>query len=227
MRILFTFLLSGWMLFSFAQKRTIDIKGVKELSFGIPGNLYLKQGKSERFEIECDDDIFDDIEFERRGNKLIITKENYRWGSGWKNSEVKIYMTAKELEKISVSGSGSLESEDQWVTENLSLSISGSGDMKIGIKSKKLELRISGSGSAYLNGDVEEATAKISGSGKAKAADLTVANFKASISGSGSCYVTVTDEIKASISGSGSVYYSGNPDKVQSNSSGSGKIRKQ
>jgi len=48
----------------------------------------------------------------------------------------------------------------------------------------------------------------------------------ASISGSGSVYITANQEIDERISGSGGVYYKGNPDKVSSRASGSGKVRK-
>ena len=98
--------------------------------------------------------------------------------------------------------------------------------MELELASDDMEMRISGSGSIRLGGNAEEAEARISGSGKVKAEDLTVKVFSARISGSGSCYITATDEIEASISGSGSVYYAGDPDRVISNSSGSGKVRK-
>ncbi len=227
MKSLFTILFSTLVLFSFGQKRTIDMQGFKELSLGVPGTLYLKQGNSESVEIECDDDIFDKIEFKLSGDELIIKKEgNWNWRDGWRRSEVDIYVTMKEIEEISVSGSGTIESQGTLKTKDLRLAVSGSGDMELDIESEELDLRISGSGSINLNGDATEAEAKISGSGRVKADDLTVKIFEASISGSGSCYINVTDEVSANISGSGSVYYSGNPDKVYSNSSGSGKIRK-
>jgi len=98
--------------------------------------------------------------------------------------------------------------------------------MDLDIDSDDLETKISGSGSIVLAGDANDASARISGSGKVKAEGLSVKTFEARISGSGSCYITVEEEIEASISGSGSVYYAGDPNRVISNSSGSGKVRK-
>ncbi len=46
------------------------------------------------------------------------------------------------------------------------------------------------------------------------------------ISGSGNVEINVKDELDATISGSGSVSYKGSPSKVNSNASGSGKVRK-
>jgi len=210
-----------------AQKRTIDVNSFSELSLGISANLYVKQGSNEKVEIECDDDIFDKIEFNMSGDRLSIIKEGrWNWRDGWGNSEVTIYVTMKEIERLSVSGSGDLEGEGTFKVDDIELAISGSGDMNVGVEGDEVEMRISGSGNIRVSGAANDADAKISGSGKVKAEDLMVNVFDASISGSGSCYITVKDEIDARISGSGNVYYSGNPNRINSNSSGSGKVRK-
>ncbi|MEO9870412.1 head GIN domain-containing protein [Ekhidna sp.] len=228
MKTLITLLLSIIIVFpSLGQGRTVDVGSFSELSLGISGTVYLKQGSTQSVEIECDQDIFDKIEFEIRGDKLVIKKEGkWNWNDGWRRSEVDIYITMDEIEGVSVSGSGSIESDGMLKTEDVRLSVSGSGNMELDLNSDEMDLRISGSGSIRLNGEANEAEAKISGSGRVKAEDLTVKIFQASISGSGSCYITATDEVSANISGSGSVYYAGNPDRVVSNSSGSGKVRK-
>lgn len=228
MKTLITFLLIfGIVLSTEAQRRTVDVGNFTELSLGIPGNLYLKQGSSTKVEIECDDDDFDEIEFKMSGDRLSISKEGkWNWRDGWRNSDVTIYVTMKEIEKLSVSGSGNMEGKGTLNVDDIELAVSGSGDMELDLQGDELDARISGSGSIRLSGSAEDASARISGSGRVKAEDMTVASFEARISGSGSCYITVTDEIEASISGSGSVYYDGNPDRVISNSSGSGKVRR-
>ncbi|GAB4253689.1 MAG: head GIN domain-containing protein [Ekhidna sp.] len=212
---------------SAAQTRTVDVGSFDELSLAIPANLYLTQGSSEKVEIKCDDDIFEEIEFDKKGDRLVIKREgNWNWGNGWRKSEVDIYVTMVTIEELAVSGSGSMESKGTLKTEELDLAVSGSGDINLDIDGGEVEVRISGSGNVELSGKGEEAAVRISGSGRVKAEDLEVAYFKASISGSGSCYITATEEMKANISGSGSVYYAGNPKRIDSNSSGSGKVRK-
>lgn len=229
MKTLITSILSFCILLAVqGQKRNVDVGSFTELSLAIPANLYVKQGSGEKIEIDCDDDILDKIEFEMRGNRLVIKKEGkgWNWNNGWRRSEVDIYVTMKIIEALAVSGSGNMESEGILETDDLDLAVSGSGDMDLDIEGDEVETRISGSGSISLSGNANEAEARISGSGRVKAEDLTVNSFDARISGSGSCYITVKEEIEASISGSGSVYYAGNPGKVISNSSGSGKVRK-
>jgi len=210
------------------QKRTVDANNFSKLSLGIPATVYLKQGSSNEVVVECDEDVFEEIEFEMRGDRLAIRKEGkgWNWSSGWRSSEVDIYVTMESIEALSVSGSGNIESKGTLETNDLELVVSGSGDMYLNIDGDDLDTRISGSGSIRLKGMADDASSRISGSGKVKAEELTVKSFEARISGSGSCYITVEEEIEASISGSGNVYYAGNPDRVISNASGSGKIKK-
>lgn len=228
MKTLITFLLTVTiMLPSYAQERTVDVGDFDELSLSIPANLYLKQGSSNSVTIECDDDIFDDIDFDLSGDRLVIERDGgWSWGSGWRKSEVTIYVTMKNLERLSISGSGQIESDGTLRADELKLSVSGSGDMELDLDAEELSLRISGSGSIRLDGNADEAEARISGSGKVKAEEMDVNLFEATISGSGSCYITANEEIKARISGSGSVYYKGDPKRVIGDSSGSGKIKK-
>ena len=228
MKTLATFLsFSLLACFAFGQKRTVEVGSFTELSLGVSAKLYVKQGSNEKLEIECDDDIFDRIEFDKVGDRLSIRKEGrWNWRDGWRNGDVTIYVTMKEIERLSVSGSGAMEGEGTIDVGVLDLAVSGSGDMDLAIVGDELEIKISGSGSIQLAGTADGAEARISGSGKIKAEDLEVNSLEASISGSGSCYIAVKEEIEARISGSGSIYYSGNPSKINSNSSGSGKLKK-
>jgi len=219
-------LLLAAMITATAQRRTINLDNFSELSFGVSGTLYLTQGANEKVEIECSDDAFEQIEFKMDGDKLKIRNEkNWSW-KNWNNEKVKIYVTMKNIEGISVSGSGNLVGQNRFDTGDLYLALSGSGGMDIRTNSDDVDISVSGSGSMELDGSGDNADISISGSGRVKAEDFEVRVCEASISGSGSCRITATKEIDARISGSGSVYYGGNPDRVSSNSSGSGKIRK-
>jgi len=213
---------------SFAQKRSIDVSDFSKFSLGVSADTYLMQGSKNEVVIDCDDDDFEKLDIKVSGDKLIIRQKNKNgWGSwSWGNSDIEIYITMKEIEGLYVSGSGNIESKGSLTTEDLDLGVSGSGDIELDVDANDVSFRISGSGSISLDGSGDEAKARISGSGKIKAEGFEVNSFDASISGSGSCYITAKEEVIANISGSGNVFYKGDPDSVQSNSSGSGKIRK-
>jgi hypothetical protein len=146
---------------------------------------------------------------------------------------------------LNVSGSGSL-SLDVEASGDVEADVSGSGDMDLKGHFESFESDVSGAGKVILvatidntadfgisgsgkieaRGQAGEVKTNISGSGRVLAADLETNRCEVRISGSGSVEINVKDELNANISGSGSVAYKGNPRKVNSHSSGSGKVRK-
>lgn len=210
-----------------AQTRTIDVSDFSELSFSVPGELFLRQGPDVKVEVKCSDSIFEDLEFEMSGDRLTIKKEGrWNWRDSFRSSDLTVYVTMREVERLSLSGSGTITGENTINTDDIRVSVSGSGNIELDLDSRAVDLRISGSGDIEMEGTSDRIEARISGSGRVDAEEMQTKVFEASISGSGNCYTNVSEEINASISGSGSVYYTGNPDRVIANSSGSGKIRK-
>lgn len=253
--------------FTFAQKKeTRNVGEFSKLSYGVPGTLYLTQGNENSVVIEADAETLKDISTEVRGNKLVIKDNNNSW-RGWSSSKkATIYVTMKNIDGISVSGSGNLIAKNKINAADLTLSVSGSGDLTADIEvrntldasasgsgdmmirgicknldssisgsgrinaklriNEDAKMTISGSGKIEAEGTSKSVTARISGSGSVRAADLETDNCKVTISGSGSVQINVKTALDASISGSGSVSYRGNPSSINTNASGSGKVRK-
>lgn len=251
-----------------AQNReTRNVGGFTKISFRIPGKLYLKQGSTQKVEIEGDKDVIKEIETEVEGSRLEIGREGKRWS--WSDSDtkdLKVYITMPTIEGVSVSGSGDVVGEgkitataldlnvsgsgaltlDADVSGNVDADVSGSGDINLSGKCKafdsdvsgsgkislsmnieqKADLGVSGSGRIEAKGSAESVEANISGSGKVLAANLETTSCEVRISGSGDVEINVTKELDANITGSGTVQYKGNPSKVNSHASGSGKVSK-
>ncbi|HEU5145116.1 MAG TPA: head GIN domain-containing protein [Chryseosolibacter sp.] len=124
-----------------------------------------------------------------------------------------------------VSGSGNLTLKGHF--ESLESDVSGSGRVVLDARiDDEADFGISGSGKIEARGQAESVKANISGSGKVLAADLETDRCEVRISGSGDVEINVVNELDANISGSGSVSYRGSPKKINSNASGSGKVRK-
>ena len=51
---------------------TRNVESFNKMSFRLPGKLYLKQGASQRVEIEANKDVLKEIETEVEGNKTNI-----------------------------------------------------------------------------------------------------------------------------------------------------------
>src|SRR6186713_1806612 len=91
----------------FAQVReTRNVSTFTKISFRVPGKLYLRQGSQQKVEIEGKKDILAEIETEVDGSKLVIGKEGkwFEWNDN-DDDRVIVYITVKNLEGLSVSGS--------------------------------------------------------------------------------------------------------------------------
>lgn len=229
MKLTQTFLVVVFLAFvttSFAQdRRSIDVSGFDGVNLGGSGIAYITQGSGFSVEFVGSDELFEEMQFEVRSNKLNIgRKGKSSWGRS--SGKYEVYITMPEIHDLSVSGSGKMIIEKTFSTDDLDLVVSGSGRLQTRVKAKSVDAVISGSGQIEIIGEASSLDAKISGSGKVNGKQFTVANVDASISGSGNVYVKATDSIESRISGSGSIYYSGEPKHLNNNSSGSGKIRK-
>jgi hypothetical protein len=256
--------------FSFAQNReTRNVNTFTKISFRVPGKLYLRQGATQKVEIEGKKDVLQKVETKVEGGKLVVGKESswsdWNWG-GNDDDEVKVYITVKDIEALSVGGSGDLIGETKINSADLDLNVSGSGSMKVEVDasgdleadvsgsgaidlngkcksfssdvsgsgkvtmsisvSEKADFGVSGSGKIMASGSAQKVNAAISGSGKVLASDLVTNSCEVRISGSGDVEINVKNELDANISGSGTVSYKGNPGKVSSHSSGSGRVSK-
>jgi hypothetical protein len=249
-------------------KETRNVSTFTKISFRVPGKLYLKQGSPQKVEIEGKKDVLEKIETEVDGNRLVIGKEGkwMDWSWGDNDDKVNVYITVKDIEGLSVSGSGDLIGQGKINSSDLDLNVSGSGslqleaavngdleadvsgsgeivlkgscrnydsdvsgsgriDLDVAI-SDKASFGVSGSGKILAAGTAKEVKTNISGSGKVLAANLETNKCDVRISGSGDVEINVKSELDANISGSGSVSYKGNPNHVNSHSSGSGKVSK-
>jgi hypothetical protein len=263
--ILGSFLFTVWFV-SAQNRETRNVDTFNKISFGVPGKAYVKQGPTQKVELEGSREALDRVEVVVDGGQLKIRSKE-RWGSwNWgREDRITVYITTKEIRSLSVAGSGDLEAQTKIVTGNLDLKVSGSGTLKADVEANQVEAGVAGSGTIRMrgkcnnlntnisgSGDIEAVVTvadklyasisgsgklvasgkantlktSISGSGRVRAIDLEADVCDIKIAGSGSVDVNVRNELNANVSGSGNVSYKGNPNHVNTNSSGSGKVRK-
>lgn len=107
------------------------------------------------------------------------------------------------------------------------VSMNGSGTIRIkqGMKAPSMDASINGSGQVYVDDNKFEIVKyKVNGSGDIYARPATAQTAYVTISGSGDVELTVTKYLETHISGSGDIRYWGNPETVNTDISGSGKV---
>src|SRR5258708_14997973 len=150
-----TLLLLLVSVFAFAQtKETRNVGTFTKIAFRVPGKLILKQGSPQSVVLEGDKETLSKIETDVDGNKLSIGREDrwhwMDWGSRDEN-RVTVYVTVKDIDGLSVSGSGDLVGDGKLSTNDLELKVSGSGSLDIEDDAKGgLDADVSGSGDINL-----------------------------------------------------------------------------
>ena len=185
------------------------------------GKVVLTQGNQSSFEVTTDDNILPSIETMVKNGKLIISHEK---GKNLRPTKLNYIITVKDLEGVSISGSGDINGNDEFNSENFYVDIAGSGDIAIKVSANRLESNISGSGSIHLSGSTNSYDATITGSGDVDAFELRARDSSVVITGSGNCRISVADTLRAKITGSGDVLYKGFPE-IDQTITGSGSVK--
>jgi hypothetical protein len=189
------------------KKETRDVSTFNKVAFGA-GTLYLKQGSTQRVELEGDPDVLEKYETKVEGERLVIRPRD-RW-SNWNlgnDDRITVYVTAREIEGIGVSGSGDVIAQTKITATELDLKVSGSGSLKAEVDvTGDLEADISGSGDIEVRGTAGDFDADISGSGDVSASLTIAGGTTVAIAGSGKIIIDgKAREMEARISGSGNI----------------------
>jgi hypothetical protein len=212
-----------------AQQKIEDrhLSGFNALDVGGPFDVKLTQGSTESVKVEAPEDLMNKITTEViNGTLKVYNKHNemFHWGDIFRHKKILVYVTAKNLDKIVVSGSGDVSFRDGLHGDKMNLHVSGSGDVEGTLEVKSLETGISGSGDVRLSGHAETSAVRVSGSGDYSARGLITSNTDVHVSGSGDARIYASNKVDASVSGSGDISYSGHPKNVYKYKSGSGDI---
>ncbi len=196
---------------------------------GVSGffDVNLVSGNEGEITLKGESNLLEHIKTEVKNGELKIKVEkgyNLR-PSNWKDGIV-ITVPVESIDGVALSGSGDIVGKTKIKSDDFRTSMSGSGDITLEVEANSVSTSMSGSGDIRLSGSTTNFDATISGSGDIAAFDLEADNVEATVSGSANIEVTANKMLKARVSGSGDIDYKGNPDKVDTKTSGSGDITK-
>jgi hypothetical protein len=204
-----------------AITETREISPFTELTLDIPANITLVIADTLTCVVTAQKNIAELIEFKQKGNVLRINSKN-NFNS---TAPVEIVLSASQIERLTVNGSGDIHVINTIKADELKLNINGSGDISASIAAVKLSSQINGSGDLVLSGKAGSNDATINGSGNIKANSLSVDDYTINIKGSGDAEIDANTSLNARLIGSGNITYTGAP-AVKSEITGSGDISK-
>lgn len=205
------------------ERKLNHFSGVK-----VRGNIdvILVANTEEKVAIQAEENLIKHIVTDVKDDILTIrVEEGYNIVPSY-GKKVLITTAYKNLNKVSLAGSGSVKSKETIKTTTFDSKLSGSGNMELQIISEETNFSITGSGDAEISGETTNFTCKVTGSGDLDAYDFVSKDANASITGSGDINIFVKESLKAKITGSGDISYKGNPEREDTKVFGSGKVTK-
>ncbi len=202
-------------------KTTSEYDGIKcSGSF----NYILVSGTEGTIKIEGEENLLEYITIEVKNNTLLVKeKDNMNLKTSW-NKGIKITIPFKDINNISLTGSGDLWNEDLLTSNDLDVSLTGSGDVVLNIKTSNTKGSVTGSGDVTLKGTTNALEAIVTGSGNFNGTDLETIDTDVLVTGSGDAKVVCNGTFKARVAGSGDIQYKGNPKTEDTKVAGSGDI---
>ena len=196
---------------------------------GVSGwfDVELVDGREGELTLTGEDNLLKHIITEVKNGQLSIRVEKgYNLKpSSWKDG-IHITIPVESINSLALSGSGDIVGKKKLKSDDFQVAISGSGDVTLEVEVSRFSAAMSGSGDMRLSGEASDFEVSVSGSGDIDAFELNAENVDASVSGSADINVTAHKMLKARVSGSGDIEYRGNPEKVDTKTSGSGDISK-
>lgn len=189
-------------------------------------DIILVKGDVGKITIEAEENLVNLIEIKVDNNELRIAQEKGKNIVPSRSMGIKITVPFNEMNRVSLSGSGSIKSKDKITEKNFSAELSGSGEIDLIINTAEATAKVTGSGDLTLQGDVESFGCSVTGSGDLDASALKSAQVNANVTGSIDCKVYCKEKIEARVTGSGDIIYFGDPARKDTKVTGSGDIRK-
>ena len=172
------------------------------------------------------EDVFDYIDIDQNGNLLTIstTDKNKNITKLFKSVTIKVYF--KSLNRVSLSGVGSVKTTGEITTSELIATLRGTGNMHMNIKCSTFTGNMYGTGSLNIEGSTNTAIINVEGVGNFEGYDLITTDTEIKVSGVGGATVHATNELTATINGVGSIRYKGDPKTKNLKTNGLGNIKR-
>ena len=202
-----------------AEKR--DVPGFSGITVSGGIDIYLSQGNEDGIAVSATE-----IKTEVKNGTLQIRYESdgVSWGSG--NKKLRAYVSFKNINQLSASGSSDVYISGTLKAGELSITLSGSSDLKGIVEVENLKAAVSGASDIIISGKATSLNIVASGSSDFKDYGLIVQSCEARVSGSSDVQITVEKEISATASGSSDIRIRGTGVIKKTSTSGSSSVRK-
>ncbi|WKK75991.2 head GIN domain-containing protein [Marivirga salinae] len=222
-----------------AQVNNYDVMNIVDfhsISVNSAYTVYIKQSNKEEVRVEAEKEIYDLTEIIVKEGVLHINIEkddSQTSKSIWQKIDnikllptLKVYVSIKDVQNLSVNGSGKLITENSIASDKLELLVAGTGSMEIDAKTKELDAKLAGPGTLTIKGYTDNLNVENSGAGDVDAFEFEAQNANAKLYGLGSIKMNVSEKLDAKIYGSGNISVKGATNEIVKKEYGSGIVER-
>ncbi len=186
-------------------------------------DVHLRQGDKEALQIEAREGMLSQITSETHDGTLKLgMSRNLRM----RRNSVKVYITVRDLEKLTIGGVASVQSDAPLQLGQLELEQHSVGTTQLALRCDRLTARITGVGALQLTGAGRQVEMHNTGVGSIEAAGFEADVLRVENTGVGDVEVNARREISIHSTGVGSVRYKGEAAVKEMRNSGVGRVRR-
>ncbi len=203
-----------------------SIASFDEVKFEGSATWILIPSNEEKVLIESkSEDVFEYVDVDVKGSVLSIntTDKQKNISKLFKSVTIKVFF--KSITSVSLSGTGSVNTEKPIKASKLTATLSGSGNIQIEIQCDQFEGNMYGTGELEVRGKADNAEVRVDGVGGFDGYEFITNNMDVTVSGVGGAKVHATKKLTATLNGVGSIRYKGDPETKNLNTNGVGAIK--
>ncbi|WOF42068.1 DUF2807 domain-containing protein [Sphingopyxis indica] len=206
-----------------ATTKAYALDGFTGVEMAGPYDVTIRHGDAFSIQAKGPQAELDQLEIERDGATLSIGRKRSSWSFG-DHDEVSIAITMPKVEKLKLTGSGSIDA-DSVEGDAAEAAVTGSGDLKIAkLTAASAKLTMSGSGDLEVSGGkIGSGDVGVTGSGDIDAGGLVADTLDVSVTGSGNVEAQAIRTADVRVLGSGDVKIGGGA-SCSTSKTGSGDI---
>lgn len=204
--------------------KTIQLNFLDQVVFKVPGCVIVKQGVKNEYRIVGDQVALNQIKVSSTSGDLTIEPKGLQIGPR-KMHPVTLYVTAKDLQKVTLRGNANCDLRGIKV-DKLTIDSEGNATIKGNVTLRELVSNVNGNGVINLKGSVREQHISLYGNATFDGSKLSSNSIVIDVKGDAKASLKVSQKLIVSISGDGSVTYVGNPKTLKHTIRGNGSLRR-
>ncbi|MDR2148216.1 MAG: DUF2807 domain-containing protein [Tannerella sp.] len=159
--------------------------------------------------LKTDSNIIENLHITTYQDKLHIRSEDHN--SLIPSETIVLYLPAKNLQNIALSGAARLNISEKISAEKLNIHITAASELRLeNVETQYMDVNLVGASNIYFNGRANVATYDIRGASAAYCKNLESDSIQLNISGVSTLHCFPKSDMEGSISGVSKVFYKGN-----------------